>query len=135
MTPILQTLTLIFLLSFGANAQERNDDVRDVILGQIEAFRAGDIDRAYEFASPSIQSIFPTPGIFGQMVENGYPMVWRPSEIRFGDTSSRAGRNYQIVVFRDGRGAYHALEYEMIATPEGWKINGVRFIELPDAGV
>ena len=41
----------------------------------------------------------------------------------------RPGRSLQRVVLFDSAGVPHALEYEMIETASGWKINGVRFLQ------
>ena len=54
-----------------------------MISKQIEAFKADDFDTAFSFASPMIQRMFGSASTFGEMVQNGYPMVWRPAEVRF----------------------------------------------------
>ena len=126
-------LALLLLAPLKAGAQEI--DIQGTIRAQIEAFQSGDVGRAFEYASPNIQRLFRTPEIFGQMVEQGYPMVWRPTGLRFGSITSETGRHHQIVILKDASGASHALEYEMVRMPDGWKINGVRFVEMPDVGV
>lgn len=125
---------LSLLLPFTAAAQQEKGDIQNVIRNQIQSFEQGDLEGAFGFASPNIRTMFKTPERFGQMVEQGYPMVWRPSSVRFGSISSQAGRNFQIVILRDGNGQYHALEYEMIRMDGGWKIDGVRFVDMPDVG-
>lgn len=125
---------LTLLLPFTAAAQQEKGDIQNVIRNQIQSFEQGDLEGAFGFASPNIRTMFKTPERFGQMVEQGYPMVWRPSSVRFGSISSQAGRNFQIVILRDGNGQYHALEYEMIRMDGGWKIDGVRFVDMPDVG-
>ncbi len=116
-------------------AQDATGNIRSIISQQIEAFERDDLDRAFSFASPTIKRLFGSPERFGHMVEHGYPMVWRPSDIRFAAAEERDGRSYQVVVFRDSAGKFHALEYEMLPLADGWKINGVRFVPLPDVGV
>ena len=37
----------------------------------------------------------------------------------------------QRVEILDGKGTLYLLDYDMIRTEEGWKINGVRFVESP----
>jgi len=64
-------------------AQAQSDEIKAVIGNQIEAFLADDFATAFTFASPMIREIFRTPENFGSMVRNGYPMVWRPAEIRY----------------------------------------------------
>ena len=109
-------------------AQGVDTQIRDVIGGQIEALRADDFAKAFTFASPQIQGLFGTAERFGDMVRQGYPMVWRPSDIRFGGLTERGGASYQSVLITDQAGEVHLLEYEMVMTSDGWEINGVRFL-------
>lgn len=110
-----------------AVAQTADSMIRDVISGQLDAFQADDFDRAFSYASPMIEQMFGSAERFGQMVQNGYPMVWRPADIHFGGLTDRDGRMLQSVLLTDQAGVVHVLEYEMIETGEGWEINGVRF--------
>ncbi len=120
---------LVLALSGPVPAQTTDGLIRDVIANQIEAFRADDFDTAFTFASPAIQGMFGTADRFGQMVRQGYPMVWRPADVRFGGLTARAGALYQSVLITDTKGTIHLLEYEMISTPDGWEINGVRLLK------
>ena len=131
MRAILMTLALIFGLSGAAQAQ--SDQIEATIGAQIEAFKADDFDTAFTYASPNIQRLFQTPDNFGRMVRGGYPMVWRPAEVTYLDLADIGGFLFQRVQIRDGEGRLHFLEYQMIETPEGWKINGVRLLEAPPA--
>jgi hypothetical protein len=44
-----------------------------------------------------------------------------------------AGKLWQRVMITDLEGRTHVLDYQMIETPQGWQINGVRI--LPESGV
>lgn len=114
--------------------QAQRGAVTGVIQSQIDAFMEDDFDRAFTFASPNIRSMFGTPDNFGRMVRQGYPMVWRPADVSYGQTESGAGRVLQNVVIRDADGVVHVLEYEMIPISEGWQINGVRLLRAPQLG-
>ncbi|WP_306155345.1 DUF4864 domain-containing protein [Roseovarius sp. MMSF_3281] len=103
--------------------------IRTVIRDQIAAFERDDFAQAFTHASPTIRDIFRTPERFGEMVQQGYPMVWRPEEVQFLDIEERAGRFFQPVMIRDGQGRLHILDYEMIEGEAGWKIDGVRLRE------
>lgn len=122
-------------LATGATAQDAGH--RAVIEAQIAAFLADDFVAAFEFASPAIRRIFGTPERFGQMVTQGYPMVHRPSDLRFLEQAERGGAIYQRVLISDAAGRLHVLEYEMIpgANGTGWAINGVRIVPGAGAGV
>jgi hypothetical protein len=107
--------------------------IRDVIQGQIDAFLADDVERAFSYASPGIQGVFRTPENFGRMVRQGYPMVWRPDELRFLELEERGGVLHQRVLIEDGEGVRHLLDYRM--EPDGaggWVIDGVRILEAPE---
>ncbi len=109
--------------------------IQGVISSQIEAFLADDFVTAFEFASPGIQDIFGTPERFGQMVRDGYPMVWRPDRVRFLDLREQGGRPVQRVMITDADGRVHLLDYVMAASETGWRIAGVYLLEGPAAGV
>lgn len=110
-------------------------EIEDVISSQLDAFRADDFGRAFTFAAPGIQRMFGTPRNFGAMVRNGYPMVHRPDTVRFGALEQENGVLRQRVMIRDATGTFHALDYDMIEGPEGWKIGAVRLVEMPEVGV
>ncbi len=112
-----------------ARAEDAAAAIRTVISDQIAAFQADDFATAFTFASPGIQRMFGTPDVFGQMVRQGYPMVWHPGSVRFADLVERDGRTIQRVLVTDGAGALHLLEYEMVPDADGWRIDGVRLLE------
>ncbi len=101
-------------------------EFKRIITAQIDAFKADDGARAYSFAAPNIQMIFPSSDGFMKMVQQGYPQVYRPQSYKFiGATLDTAGRPSQKVLFvgPDGK-AYSAL-YTMQQQPDGtWKIAG-----------
>jgi len=126
---------MMIALPGALRAEVPAQEIQGVIARQIEAFQADDFDTAFNFASPMIKGIFGTPERFGAMVRGGYPMVWRPGDVRFLGLDGADGVQRQTVRITDRAGQEHFLEYEMIPTGEGWQINGVRFLEAPDVGV
>lgn len=54
---------------------------REVIDLQIKAFHSDDAEVAYQFASPSIKSLFPTPEAFVTMVRQGYQPIYRAESL------------------------------------------------------
>ena len=122
MRQLINAALLYVLSAFPAMA---NDDIKGVIQAQIDAFLADDFVTAFTFASPTIKSIFGTPERFGQMVRNGYPMVWRPAEVNFLSIEERGEELWQNVMVRDADGALYILEYQMVPGEGGWKINAV----------
>lgn len=123
---------LVFGMASTGWAQ--NAEIEETIGSQIEAFLADDFNRAFDFASPNIQRIFRTPENFGVMVKRGYPMVWRPSDVRYLDLREIDGALWQIVQVTDAQGALHTLGYQMIELNSAWKINAVQLMRQPDVG-
>jgi len=76
--------------------------------------------------------LFGTPENFGKMVQNGYPMVWRPSDMTFLRQKSEGGVVFQEMRFFDASGTGHAFIYEMVDESGSWKINGVYKIKAND---
>lgn len=109
--------------------------IAGVIDSQLDAFNARDIPGAWSHASPGIQMLFGTPQNFAFMVQNGYPMVWTNGGAEFLDLREEGGRLWQRVRLRDGAGGFHVLDYAMIETPEGWRIDGVMILPGPEVGV
>jgi hypothetical protein len=126
------SLALVFAMAVPLRA---DDGARAVISAQIEAFLAGDVIRAYGYASPVIQQKFGTAEQFGTMVRDGYPMVWKPSDVTFLEARDIDGKLWQSVSLRDRTGAGWIVEYEMIQGEDGWRINGVRVRPAPESSV
>ena len=105
--------------------------IEATIGAQIDAFLKDDFAEAFSYASPGIKGIFGTPDRFGQMVRQGYPMVWRPGDVQYLELRDVDGALWQRVMIRDQAGATHILDYQMIETGEGWKINGVELLRVP----
>lgn len=133
MRTILVSLALIWALVIPAQAQDQSA-IEDTIGGQLEAFNNRDVGEAWQFASPMIQGMFGSPENFGMMVEQGYPMVWTNSDVRYLELREIAGRLYQKVMVRDAQGGLHILDYQMVETDRGWEINGVSILPAPDVG-
>jgi len=123
-------ILLATFLSNAAAAQDQN--IEDVIEGQLQAFNDRDVSDAWQYASPMIQGMFGTPDNFGNMVRNGYPMVWTNRDVEFLDLGEINGVLTQRVLIRDGEGVAYILAYAMIETAQGWRINGVQVLPAPD---
>lgn len=133
MKSFIAALTLMVMTSFGAYGQDaRSGDVVATIQNQLDAFREDDFAKAFAYASPGIKRMFGNPERFGQMVRNGFPMVWRPSAVEFLDFKDEGGQVSQMVLFRDANGVPIVLEYFMIETENGWQIDGVQPVQAPD---
>lgn len=130
---ILPALVIAFAVGPASAQEARVPAIETTIQNQFDAFLQDDVTTAFSFASPAIKGIFGSPERFGQMVQQGYPMVWRPADVRYLELRNVAGNLWQRVMVTDQSGTVHMLDYQMIQTPEGWQINGVQL--LPQAGV
>jgi len=117
----------------GAIAQEPVDpEVKQVILRQLAAFRAGDYRAAYAFASREIQARFDVEA-FEHMVKAGYPQIARSTHawVNAG-RSTPDGALHVSVRIRGADGTFIRAVYEMVREAPGWRINGVA--ARPDPG-
>lgn len=121
-------------LAVAGPAAAQDGPIEGTIQSQVDAFLAGDARAAFSYASPGIKRLFGSPERFAQMVEQGYPMVWRPSEVRYLEQRAFGEGVIQTVLMRDDAGVPWVLEYQMIEGPEGWVINGVQVLQSPELG-
>jgi hypothetical protein len=130
-------LALALLLTPPALADDTlppNPLIQGTIQAQIDAFLRDDFATAFTFASPSIRGLFGTPENFGLMVRQGYPMVWRPSDVRMMELREVAGNLWQRVMVTDEAGQTFLLDYMMVQTADGWQINAVQLLSSVGVG-
>ena len=105
----------------------------DIVMQQLDAFRRGDFDAAYTFASAMIREMFDRAA-FERMVRAGYPEIARSSAAHV--TGSRTGPDatlYLIVKIRGENGAAIEALYELVREEGSFRINGV--VTRPDDGI
>ncbi len=99
--------------------------IRIVIQGQIEAFRSGDGDKAFSYASPGIKEQFETPAQFFDTVKTTYESVLVPRSMVFEDLKEVMGVITQPVLFLASDGDTVIASYIMEKEDNGdWKISG-----------
>ncbi len=125
-------LAIAVTVGLVGSAKAQNAEIEATIGSQIEAFLADDFGRAFSYASPNIRSIFGTPENFGAMVRGGYPMVWRPKDVRYLELREEGVGLWQQVMITDGKGRVHVLDYQMIQVENAWKINAVKLLQSSD---
>jgi len=106
--------------------------IRDVIQGQVDAFRRDDGAAAFGYASPTIQGMFGQSDVFMEMVRQGYRPVYRPKVFDFREIVDMHGQIAQKVhvVGPDGRPV--TAIYPMTRLPDGsWRIDGC-YLLAPD---
>jgi hypothetical protein len=132
---------VLFLTGAQAFAQTPATDIgaadrgaiRSVIESQIAAFRRDDGAGAFAFASPTIKRMFGTPENFMDMVRGGYPQVYRPSSVGFGELMRAGDTLVQLVDIVGPDGLPVIAVYEMQRQPDGsWQINGCSLMRPPE---
>ena len=121
-------LFLIILLRAVVFADEGRtvmEEVHYTISSQIDAFKKNDVKEAYTFAAPNIQAQFPNPDIFGLMVRNGYPIIWKPKNYKFTTFKDLGNRCIQRVLFQSYNGSLESYDYILEKDGDLWKIAGV----------
>lgn len=120
--------TLALLLAGSVAWGQPEADVAaasQVVMQQLEAFRQGDFDRAYTFASSMIQGMFDR-GAFERMVRGGYPEIARAAEAALSrSTLAPNGNVYLYLKIRGANGQRIEAVYEMVWEDGSWKVNGV----------
>ena len=129
--PLILSLALILA---GNLALAQQDEIAATIENQLSAFSARDAAKAFTYASPMIHGLFGTPDNFAAMVASGYPMVWTPKDPQMLELRSVAGSLWQRVHITDADGKGWLLDYQMVQTPDGWRINAVEVLPGTDLG-
>lgn len=96
---------------------------RAVIEAQLAAFADDDAERAFSFAAPGIRESFGTAERFMAMVRKGYPVVYRPTSVRFLEPVGEAGSLLQRVRMTDDTGVAWMVVYELQRQADrNWRI-------------
>jgi ABC-type transporter MlaC component len=95
------------------------------VMQQLEAFRHGDYDTAYSFASQTIHELFDRAG-FERMVTTGYPEIARSrSAVVQRAEDAPNGHVYLFVTVYGANGNNVDAVYELVQENGDWKINAV----------
>ena len=122
---VCMTCVFLFLLNLTATAEDDAAVIKSAIEAQLDAFRSGDAQRAFSFASDQIRDIFATPENFIAMVRSQYAVVIAPASIVFLKPERVNGATLQPVQMSDDRGQLWLATYSMQLDAQGsWRING-----------
>ena len=117
----------------GAAGEPAVAAATEPVLKQLEAFRRGDFDTAYTFASESIHQQFDRAA-FERMVTGGYPEIASSvfAVVAAGELAPN-GKVYLVLKIRGANGVSIEAVYELVPEAGAWKINAV--VARPDSGV
>lgn len=97
--------------------------IRNVILGQLNAFKQDNAEKAFSYAAPEIQRIFRTPQIFLHMVRKAYQAVYSPRSFEFRKTQRIEAQIIQPLAVVGPSGVKETALYVMEKQADGtWKI-------------
>lgn len=107
------------------------DETRAVIELQLDAFQRDAWDEAYGYAAPGVRSVYPNVESFAQMVQSGYPMVWRPQDVLFVGAYELDGRIVHRLRLIGPDGRAYVATYVLEPSDAGWLIAAVMIEEAP----
>ena len=133
----MRAIVLLLVFLFGLAVPAAADDVsaaQSVIRAQEQAFGREDAAAAYSHAAPEIRQQFPQADSFMQMVQKGYPPVYRHKSFEFGEARSDGGRVAQRVHIVDDNGEVWEAMYTLEQQPDGsLKITGCSLLKAGQA--
>lgn len=145
MFALVRRLTLIAAIILAGAVAARAEDaiapadaaaIRQVIQGQMNAFKVDDWNAAFAYASPGIQTRFQSAQVFSQMVTQAYQPVYRPRGVEFRELkASEFGPTQEVrVIGPDGHSylAYYTMEKQ---ADGAWRISGCYLVRLEDESV
>jgi hypothetical protein len=127
-------LALVVLWTTQPLADDKDAEIRNTILRQIEAFANNDQEEAWAHASEGIKRRFGSSQVFFDMVREAYPAVHSATAIEFDERVPHEDFEIQVVKLQGPDGKRWDAYYRMILVEDGWKIAGVRLQEA-DIGI
>ncbi|PXX92651.1 DUF4864 domain-containing protein [Marinobacter vulgaris] len=131
---LLAAMALFVLWSSQPLAGDKDEEIRDTILRQIEAFANDDQEQAWAYASEGIKRRFGSSQVFIDMVREAYPAVHSATAIEFTERVPHGSFEIQVVKLQGPEGKRWDAYYRMVMTDGAWKIAGVR-LEPAELGI
>ena len=112
-------------LPTGALSAEDEKNIRRVVQGQLDALAKDDAAAAFSFAAPNVRDAFVTAPRFLDMVQRGYPVVYRPASVAFLKVEGKNKLAFQRVQMTDQAGEPWLATYSLARQKNGaWRITG-----------
>jgi Domain of unknown function (DUF4864) len=118
--------------TLAARSLSTNDEkkIRKVVQGQLGALARDDAVKAFSFAAPNVRKAFVTAPRFLEMVQRGYPVVYRPASLAFLKVEGVNSRALQRVQMTDMEGEAWLATYSLERQKNGlWRITGCSVVE------
>ena len=125
LTVFLASAVAPFQASAEPLSEQDANQVRIVIVTQLQAFAEDDADSAFATATPGVRAAIGNPGRFLAMVRGQYPMVYRPATVSFLKPEEDAGTVMQLVQITDGDDKAWLALFALERQPDSsWRISG-----------
>jgi hypothetical protein len=98
--------------------------IRMMIRDQLAAFRAGDAERAWRFASEGIRSTFVEPERLLSLIRQKYAPLTNLKQLVFGEWSITPDGVGIALEVLDQQYRRHRITYLVVRESDGWKVNG-----------
>ena len=109
---------------------EDEKNIRSVVQGQLDALAKDDAATAFSFAAPNVRNAFVTAPRFLDMVQRGYPVVYRPASVAFLKVEGKNKLAFQRVQMTDQAGVPWLATYSLAQQKNGaWRITGCSVLE------
>ena len=109
-----------------AESTDKDADIQETILRQIEAFANDDREQAWAFASEGVKRRFGSSDVFVDMVREAYPAVHQATAIEFAERVPHGAFEIQVVRLQGPDGKRWDAYYRMVMSEGDWKVAGVR---------
>ena len=106
-----------------ASKPEVRREIVAVIDAQLSAFRAGDVRKAYGYASADLRAQKPIQA-FAAIVQDNYPEIWANTRAEFGLVRDD-GAAATLLVHVFGKDSDAAYDYTLVKERAGWRIAAV----------
>lgn len=104
--------------------------VRSVVQAQLAALAKDDATKAFSYAAPNVRKAIGTARRFLSMVQNDYPVVYRPASVAFLKPEGDGDEVVQRVQMQDASGnAWLAIYSLQRQKGNLWRITGCAVIE------
>lgn len=114
----------------GALSAEDEKKIRTVVQGQLDALARDDAVKAFSYAAPNVREAFGTAPRFLDMVQRGYPVVYRPASVAFLKVEGKNNLAFQRVQMTDQAGEPWLATYSLERQKNGvWRITGCAVVE------
>jgi hypothetical protein len=104
--------------------------IRAVVEGQLAALAKDDATKAFSYAAPNVRKAIGTANRFLSMVQNDYPVVYRPASVAFLKPEGDSDEVVQRVQMQDASGSAWLAIYSLQRQKGNlWRITGCAVIE------